>query len=180
MASAHHDDHSHDGHHVHVTPLMPMVIVFVLLIFLTFLTVWSADVHYVHIGNTTLKIGGTAHMVMAMLIASVKGILVAGFFMHLFYDKAVNSLVAAASVFGVVLFIGLTLMDLSTRGVVIDGEQGEVVEGGSFQVVEQAIDRKKAGKAGNAKPEDQAEEGAAEGAEPPTEPAEDEATPDGV
>ncbi len=150
MASAHHDDHAHDEHHVHVTPLVPMVIVFVLLIFLTFATVWTANIHYVQIGNTTVKIGATAHMVLAMAIASVKGILVAGFFMHLFYDKAVNGLVAAASVFAVALFIGLTMMDLSTRGMVIDGEQGEVVDGGSFQVVEQAIDRKKAGKASNA------------------------------
>jgi cytochrome c oxidase subunit 4 len=49
----------------------------------------------------------------ALIIAGVKALLVAGIFMHLAFDKGVYSLVFVSSILFAVLFIGLTLMDTS-------------------------------------------------------------------
>ncbi|MEM9083406.1 MAG: cytochrome C oxidase subunit IV family protein [Planctomycetota bacterium] len=119
------DQHHHDDHdHVHVTPFWPMFVVFVLLIILTLLTVWSSNLHVIIIGNTTLKISGNAHILSALVIAVVKGLMVAAYFMHLRYDKPLNTVVAGSTVFAVLLFIGLTLFDVASRDTVLRKEGG--------------------------------------------------------
>lgn len=121
-------------HHVHLTPFWPMFWVFVILLALTALTVWTSNVHAITIGNTTVAISGTAHVLMAMSIAVVKSVLVAAFFMHLLYDKKVNSIVMTSTIFAVSLFIGLTLMDLDVRGMTTDIERGEIFPGGNVSL----------------------------------------------
>ena len=145
---SHHDDH-HDGTpHLHVTPFWPMLIVFIVLLGLTVLTVWTAkDVHAIQIGNTTIEIGTTPHLVIALVIASVKSLLVLGFFMHLLYDKAVNSIILASTLFAITLFLGLTLMDFAVRDAIEPMEQGEQVEGGTARIVDKAKARAEASKA---------------------------------
>jgi len=133
LASDEMPGHEHE-HHVHVTPFWTMFWVFVILLFLTALTVWSSRVQEFYIGNTTIELGGTAHIVMALVIAIVKGALVGAYFMHLKYDKPVMSIVVGSTLFGVVLFIGLTLGDLSGRGVVGKDEAGEIHKGGNLQL----------------------------------------------
>ena len=120
---AHDHDHGHDdhGHHVHVTPFWPMTIVFAVLIVLTVVTVFTAK--YV-------DLGGSWNLVLALVIACTKGALVAGFFMHLVYDKAMNTVVVIASLFAVLLFFVLTMLDLGTRGAHDIIEEGEIVVGG--------------------------------------------------
>ena len=119
-------------HHVHVTPFWTMFWVFVILLVLTALTVWSSNVHYVWIGNTQINIGATAHILLAMGIATIKAVLVAAYFMHLLYDKKVNTIVVGSTIFALVLFIGLTLIDLGTRPMVTPVEEGEIFDGGDL------------------------------------------------
>jgi cytochrome c oxidase subunit IV len=126
---------SEHEHHVHVTPFWTMFSVFLVLMFLTALTVWTANIYEIQIGNTVLQVGGTAHIIIALTIAAVKGLLVAAYFMHLAYDKPVNTIVAGSTIFGVVLFIGLTTMDLSVREITDPEEEGEIVAGGTNQPV---------------------------------------------
>ncbi len=126
------EEHAHE--HVHVTPFWPMFWVFAILLLLTGLTVWSSNIHDIVIGNTTIPIGATPHIIIAMLIATVKAILVAAYFMHLKYDKPVNTIVVASTLFGVVLFIGLTIADFSARGIHESTERGEIFPGGNMSL----------------------------------------------
>ena len=55
--------------------------------------------------------GGNWNIVIAMLIASVKAALVCLFFMHLRWDRPINTLVLIGSIFFVVLFLIITMFD---------------------------------------------------------------------
>jgi cytochrome c oxidase subunit 4 len=127
-------EHTHDDHgqgHVHVTPFWPMLIVFVTLVVLTVVTVLTAK--YV-------DIPGNGNLILAMFIACVKGLLVAGFFMHLVYDDKMNTVVLASCLFCVALFVGFSLLDLGSRDTVDRLQDGEIVAGGTSQVVQQAAE----------------------------------------
>jgi len=121
---------AHEAHHEHVTPFWTMTWVFLILLFLTALTVWTSNIHEIPIGNTVIEFGPTPHIIMALIIAVVKSVLVAAFFMHLKYDKPMNSVVVGATIFGVFLFIGLTLADLAARGSVDRTELTPIIMGG--------------------------------------------------
>jgi len=126
-------DEEHGGsheHHVHVTPFWTMLWVFIVLLALTGLTVWSSNIHGFWIGNTQIEFGPTIHILIALTIATVKMLLVGGFFMHLIYDKKVNVIVMGATFFALSLFLGLTLMDFHTRPVIDRVEFGEQHPGG--------------------------------------------------
>ncbi|MEO1128329.1 MAG: cytochrome C oxidase subunit IV family protein [Planctomycetota bacterium] len=125
--------HEH-AHHVHVTPFWTMFWVFMILLFLTALTVWSSRLHYFSIGNTLIEFGATAHILMALAIAAIKSVLVAAYFMHLKYDKPIMTIVVGSTIFGVVLFLGLTLADLDTRSMTAKIEAQEIYKGGNLQL----------------------------------------------
>lgn len=91
------------GHH-HVSSSAMFLGVLLALLFLTFITVWVAQFDF-----------GSANMLIAMLIASVKASLVIGFFMHLKYDTAINKLVFLSSFLFLSLLFIFTLGDLFTR-----------------------------------------------------------------
>lgn len=122
--SLHGNGDQHD-HHVHVTPLWPMVGTFAALILLTILTVATA--RFIYLGNAV-------NLVIALLIAGTKAVLVAAFFMHLLYDKALNTIVVVSTMFAVVLFISLTTIDMGTRGMASNLEEGEIVPGGGARI----------------------------------------------
>jgi len=67
------------------------------------LTVVTVAVTYVDLGPLNLW--------MALLIATVKASLVAVFFMHLRYDRPISAIVFVTSLFLVMLFVGIALMD---------------------------------------------------------------------
>ncbi len=118
------ESHQHDGdhgHHVHVTPFWTMTIVFVALLVLTVVTVLTAKF---------VDLPGNGNLILALFLAGLKGLLVAGFFMHLVYDNAMNTIVSVSTMFAVILFFALTLIDLGTRGMHDTIESGEIVAGG--------------------------------------------------
>jgi len=115
-------DEAHHEHH-HVTPFWTMFWVFAILLVLTALTVWTSR----------LPMSETAHIVLAIVIAVVKSAMVFAFFMHLLYDRAMNTVVVIATLFAVVLFIGLSVIDIRSRGLIEKMESGEIRKGGSLQ-----------------------------------------------
>lgn len=132
----HEDQFDHEGHfvgahghgeHHHVTPFMPMFLTLTVLIVLTIVTVYTAK--FIHLP-------GAGNLILALVIACIKGTLVGAFFMHLLYDKAVNTLVVIASMFGVLLFIVLTMTDIGTRKLHEPLEAREIVKGGGAQWIE--------------------------------------------
>jgi cytochrome c oxidase subunit IV len=112
-------DHGHDEDdgavHVHIGSNQSYIGIFLALIFLTFMTV---KVSYYDFGS--------ANIVIAMLIATMKASLVAAFFMHLRYDKLFNTLAFLGSFLFLAVFILLTYDDLGNRGKV-DPDYGGMV-----------------------------------------------------
>ena len=66
-------------------------------------------------GLSRFHIPGFAGVAVALTIASVKGGLVALFFMHLWDQKGPNRLIFVTSLIFVVLLIGLVILDNATR-----------------------------------------------------------------
>jgi cytochrome c oxidase subunit 4 len=104
-----HDDHDH-GHaddgavHVHIASNGFYWGIFAALICLTVITV---KVSYYDFGS--------ANIVIAMLVATMKASLVAAFFMHLRHDKLFNTLALLAAFLFLAIFILLTYDDLGYR-----------------------------------------------------------------
>lgn len=94
------DDVVHTGDHVHVTSIQLLGGVLALLLVLTFITV---AVTWVDLGDLNIWI--------ALIIAVVKALFVALYFMHLRWDSAFNSLVFGAALIFLGLFIATLLMD---------------------------------------------------------------------
>lgn len=95
-------EHASSGHGIgHHVPLRVLVATLAVLLVLTFVTV---AVTWFELGALSLWI--------AMLIATVKAVLVALYFMHLRYDKPFNAVILIAALLFVLLFIGLTLIDV--------------------------------------------------------------------
>jgi len=134
MATEHahaHGGHDHDDDdgavHVHIGSNQSYVGIFLALIFLTFMTV---KVSYYDFGS--------ANIIIAMLIATMKASLVAAFFMHLRYDKLFNTLAFLGSFLFLAIFILLTYDDLGNRakidpsyGGMVNIETGAAAPGGA-------------------------------------------------
>lgn len=106
--SAHaHDDHAAGalqmGHH-HVSSSRMFLNVLIALLILTVITVGASRIDF-----------GSANMLIAMLIASIKASLVIAFFMHLKWDTAINKIVFLSSFLFLSLLFIFTIADYSTR-----------------------------------------------------------------
>ncbi len=93
---------STDEGHAHPVPKWVLISVFLGLLVLTVLTV---AMHFVDLGPFNIWV--------AMLIAVAKAMLVAMFFMHLWWDSPFNGLVLFFSLGFVALFISIATMDSS-------------------------------------------------------------------
>ena len=98
------DESTESGHH-HVAGASTFVAVLVALLFLTFVTVWIAQFDF-----------GSANLLIAMLIASIKAALVIAIFMHVKWDTAINKVVFLSSFLFLSLLFTFTLADPATRG----------------------------------------------------------------
>ncbi len=98
------DNHSHPtvGH---VVSLKVLIVVILALLALTWLTVFVAD--------PAFDLGRTGNVVLALGIALAKAGLVAMYFMHLRYDNPLNGLFLIAALLFVVIFLGITISDVS-------------------------------------------------------------------
>jgi cytochrome c oxidase subunit 4 len=126
-AHAHGHGHADDGAvHVHIAPARFYWGIFGALVLLTIATV---KVSYYDLG--------AANTIVAMLIATMKGSLVAAFFMHLRHDKLFNTLSFLSAFLFLAIFILLTYDDLGNRakvepdyGAVVNRETGMAAPGG--------------------------------------------------
>lgn len=114
-------DELHEGEHVHVSPFWPMTLVFAALLILTIITVLTA--HYLYLGNKW-------NLIIALVIACTKATLVFAYFMHLRYDKLMNTVVVASCLFAVILFLGITLLDTGNRNIPNVPDSQFIVPGG--------------------------------------------------
>lgn len=97
----------HHGEEIHTHDHTKWYIANILALFaLTALTVFAASINFG--SNTT-------NLVIAMAIATVKASLVALIFMHLLWEKGMNAIIFASSLFFVGLFVSFTFFDTETR-----------------------------------------------------------------
>jgi cytochrome c oxidase subunit 4 len=89
----------------HITPVRVYLTVGLALFLLTALTVKVSLIHL-----------GTWNAIAALAIASLKGLLVALFFMHLLYDKKIYMVVVSVALIILGILIGLTMADILRRG----------------------------------------------------------------
>src|SRR5580700_4051594 len=110
-------DHPDDGRvHVHIATARFYWGIFGALVVLTLLTV---KVSYYDVGS--------ANIIIALLVATMKASLVAAFFMHLRHDSLFNTLAFLAAFLFLGIFILLTYDDIAKRGR-IDNAYGGTVE----------------------------------------------------
>ena len=95
---------THDTHKPHVLPLSVYLFVGSTLLVLTVVTVWVASFDL-----------GSANLIVAMIIAAVKGTLVLLYFMHLRYDNKLYAVVFATAIFFLAVFIIITMFDTMRR-----------------------------------------------------------------
>ncbi|HEY4013426.1 MAG TPA: cytochrome C oxidase subunit IV family protein [Polyangiaceae bacterium] len=142
-------DHDDGQVHAHISSTPFYLGIFGCLIFLTLLTV---KVSYYDFGS--------ANIVIALLIATMKGGLVAAFFMHLRYDKLFNTLTFLAAFLFLAIFILLTYDDLGVRAqqqgqsyvTYKDGRSGELAPGGEPATSATSVSEEGTPPAGSAAP----------------------------
>jgi cytochrome c oxidase subunit 4 len=96
-------------HAPHILPLRVYLGVGAALLSMTVVTVIVAEI----------PLGGW-NIVVALAIASIKALLVASFFMHLYYDHKLYFIIFAIGVLILAVFIVLTMFDTLERGAVYD------------------------------------------------------------
>ena len=95
---------SHDSHDHGLAHTMPLPLLFGVLAALLVLTIATVAV-------TSIDLGAQGNLLVAMVIATVKAILVCAFFMHLLWDKKFNLVLFLTSVLFLVLFLSMTVAD---------------------------------------------------------------------
>ena len=103
-------------HPVHVLPLSVYIGVGSALFVLTGITVAVAQVN----------LGGMGNLIVAMVVATIKGSLVALFFMHLLYDNKFYAFVFSISLMMLGIFIAFTMFDTLRRDGIYEERSGQI------------------------------------------------------
>ena len=117
MSHEAHADHGHGGR-PHVPHVLPYKIYFGVWAALIVLTVVTVGVSYFDFG--------AGNLVVAMIVATVKGTLVCMYFMHLKYDDRFNTMIVLSAFAFLALLFMFTLADLPRRGEVDAVEYGTI------------------------------------------------------
>ncbi len=119
------------GHHSHVVvSKRVLVVVLSLLLFFTLLTVGAAQAEAWAAHRFDIIIPQWVNVAVALFIAAVKSMIVAGFFMQLRYDNPMNSAVAIFTIMVLAFFLGFTMLDLGTRDAIYPYKAAHIVRGG--------------------------------------------------
>ncbi len=101
----------------HVIPLKVYLTVATALLLLTIITVSAS---YIDLGKFNVFI--------ALFIATIKALLVAFFFMHLYYDNKLYFFIFASSVFFLTVLISITMFDTLRRGDIYEFRENPITE----------------------------------------------------
>ena len=95
--------------HPHITPIKMYLAVGIALLVLTGITVGASFIDF-----------GAYNVTIALIIASIKALLVAFFFMHLFWDNKIYLVIFAASLLFLTIFLTFSMFDTMTRGAIYE------------------------------------------------------------
>ena len=102
--------------HSHIIPVKTYLAVAAALIVMTALTV---AISFIDLGAFNITV--------ALVIASIKALLVAFFFMHIFWDNKIYLVIFSSGLLFLTVFLTLTMFDTETRGS-IDRETKEPIK----------------------------------------------------
>ncbi|MFO0858079.1 MAG: cytochrome C oxidase subunit IV family protein [Phycisphaerales bacterium] len=126
------DPHGGTPHtHVIVPPITLRLILGALLAF-TVLTVATAQLESWIMSYFAISLPAWLNVAGAMLIATVKAVLVMAYFMQLRYDNPMNTIIMLFCFFAVGLFLLFTSLDLFTRDRVYDYKGTYAIQGGTW------------------------------------------------
>ncbi len=129
----HATDHVHHSH-VIVSQRVLLSVLAILLVF-TFMTVGAAQAEAWMAHTFNIVIPQWVNVAVALLIAAVKTVIVAAYFMQLRYDNPINSCIAVFTVFVLAFFFGFIMIDLGNRATLYDWKGKEIKVGGTGMVV---------------------------------------------
>ena len=93
----------------HITSIKNYLVVGAALLVLTLITVGASFIDF-----------GPYNVSIALVIASIKALLVALFFMHLFWDNKIYLIVFATSLLFLTIFLTFSMFDTMTRGAIYE------------------------------------------------------------
>jgi len=102
-----------EEHKIHIIPLKTYLAIAIVLIIMTAVTV---AVSFINLGAFNITV--------ALAIASVKALLVAFFFMHLFWDNKIYLVIFSTGLLFLTIFLTLTMLDTTTRGTINEETKG--------------------------------------------------------
>jgi cytochrome c oxidase subunit 4 len=98
-------EHAHtDSAGSHIIPVSTYVAIWATLMVFTAITVFASEIDL-----------GSFNIVVALLIATIKGTLVVLFFMHLKYSPKLTVVTVIAAIFFLFILLGLSMTDYLTR-----------------------------------------------------------------
>lgn len=125
-----HGEHKHDHGHTIVSWKILVAVLAVLLAF-TALTVSAAQAEKWLASTFDLVLPDWVNVIVAMSIATVKGVLVMMYFMQLRYDNAFHTVIMLFCFLAFGLFLGFTALDLSSRAWIDPWKVEQISPGGT-------------------------------------------------
>ena len=95
----------------HITPFRVYLVVYISLVILTVLTVWMSRID---LGLNIINV------LIAMLVASIKAMIVILYFMHQKYESTLNRITFFSAFFFLAVFFTLSSIDVFTRDYMIN------------------------------------------------------------
>ncbi len=126
-----HGFHEGEEHGHHILSMRMLVTILALLLLLTGLTVGSAQAEIVIAEELGITIPQWVNVAVAMTIATIKAILVVAFFMQLYYDTKLNTMILLFCLLTFGLFIGFTSIDMGNRDRIYSWKDGQHTPGGT-------------------------------------------------
>lgn len=130
---------AHGQTHHHVSSPFTLLTVLTILVMLTIAT-FAAYFFETWLGNAFgVVIPQWVNVMVAMSIATVKGVLVLMYFMHLRHDNQLNTVIFISCVLAFAIFLGFTGLDLGNRGTVYSWKVDQIIEGGTSYGVSREV-----------------------------------------
>jgi cytochrome c oxidase subunit 4 len=125
------DPHGEHGHAHVIVPVFTLRLVLAVLIVLTVLTIGVAQLEMWAQNYFDITLPRWINVVGVLIIATIKGLLVMGYFMQLKFDNPINSVIVAFTFLAFALFLGFTGLDMASRDRIYAYKAVSIQEGGT-------------------------------------------------
>lgn len=124
--------HPGGGHHGHkIVSVFTLRLILAVLLLFTGLTVGLAKAEVWAMDYFNIVLPAWVNVAGVVIIATIKGLLVMGYFMQLKFDNPINTVIMAFTFFAFAIFMGFTLLDMSARPRLYTYKSGEILVGGT-------------------------------------------------